>query len=215
MNWRERLREAIDRSGMKHSLVALDARITPETLSRILTAEHQRPSLDTVTRVAYAVHERVGWVLGEDGFTLAEDELPQLREVVRFLDSALLRAPQPFNVLPAVSNAIPLHVRRRDIPRSLAALGARMAYQVTDDSLAPLGVLDGDLLYVRPSSDLGEAIGRVAVSDVLGETFARPVEWNGGRVRLLSPNGRFAPIEAGEHEVQFVGIVVGRMAEMA
>ncbi|SRR5260221_249831 len=214
MNWRERLREAINRSGMKHSLVALDARITPETLSRILTAEHQRPSLDTVTRIAYAVHERVGWVLGEEGFALSAEETTQLREVVRFLGSALLRTPQPFNVLPATSNAIRLHVRRRDIPRPLAALGARIAYQVTDDSLAPLGVLDGDSLYVRPSSDVGEGIGRLAVCDVRGETFARPLELKGGRVRLVSPNERYAAIEASAEQVCPVGVVVGRLAEM-
>src|SRR5258708_15597650 len=87
VSWRERLREAIDRSGMKHSVVALDARITPETLSRILTAEYQRPSLDTVTRIAHAVNENVGWVIGEQGFVLSAEETRQLREVVRFLDA--------------------------------------------------------------------------------------------------------------------------------
>ncbi len=50
--WRHRLRDAIDRSGLKHSLIALDAGITPETLSRILTSQHHRPSLDTVCRIA-------------------------------------------------------------------------------------------------------------------------------------------------------------------
>ncbi len=199
---------------MKHSVVALDARITPETLSRILTAEHQRPSLDTVTRIAHAVNENVGWVIGEQGFVLSAEETRQLREVVRFLDAALLRTPQPFNVFPATSNAILLPVRRRDIPRSLAALGARMAYQVTDDSLAPLGVLDGDLLYVRPSSDVGEATGRLAVCAVRGETFARPLELKGGCVRLVSPSERYAPIETHEGAVRLVGVVVGRLAEI-
>lgn len=83
------------------------------------------------------MHERVGWVLGEEGFTLSADELKQLREVMHFLDVALLRTPQTFNVPPSRSNALRLPVRRRDIPRAFAALGARMAYQATDDSLAP------------------------------------------------------------------------------
>src|ERR1700682_3240093 len=108
MNWRERLREAIDRSGMKHSLVALDARITPETLSRILTAEHQRPSLDTITRIAHAAGENVGWVLGESGLTLSAAEVTQLREVVTFLDTALLNAQLPHTILPATSNVLPV-----------------------------------------------------------------------------------------------------------
>ncbi len=93
VSWRERLRAAIDKSGTKHSLVALDAGITPETLSRILTAEHQRPSLDSITRIAHAVNENVGWILEERGFSLSADEVKQLREVVRFLDATLLRSP--------------------------------------------------------------------------------------------------------------------------
>jgi hypothetical protein len=161
------------------------------------------------------VHERVGWVLGEEGFTLSADELTLLREVVRFLSSALLRTPEPFNVLPATSNVIGLHVRSRDIPRPLAALGARIAYQVTDDSLAPLGVLDGDSLYVRPSSEVREGIGRLAVCDVRGETFARPLELKGGRVRLVSPSERYAAVEASAEDVQLLGVVVGRIAEIA
>src|SRR5260221_13190641 len=192
MNWRARLREAIDHSGMKHSLVALDARITPETLSRILTAEHQRPSLDTITRVAHAVNESVGWILGESGFALSAVELTQLRDVVRFLDTALLNAPLPHTILPARSNAIPVKVRKRDIPRPLAALGAREVYQVTDDSLAPLGVLDGDLLYVRPLPEVQQAAGRLAVCNLRGEAFAKGLEADGRRVRLVSPRGRYA-----------------------
>src|ERR1700682_5809676 len=95
VTWRERLRAAIQRSGMKQSVVALDAGITPETLSRILTAEHQRPSLDTISRIAHAVSENVGWILDESAFTLSADEMRQLRQVVRFLDKALLHAPPP------------------------------------------------------------------------------------------------------------------------
>ncbi len=214
MNWRTRLREAIDRSGMKHSLVALDARITPETLSRILTAEHQRPSLDTITRIAHATGENVGWILGESGFSLSGAELTQLREVVRFLYRTLLDAPLPHTVIPAASNAISVKVRKRDIPRPLAALGARVVYQVTDDSLAPLGVLDGDLIYVRPLTDVQEAVRRLAVCNLRGEAFARVLELDGERVRLVSPNERYEPIEAHEGEVRLVGVVVGRLAEM-
>src|SRR5882724_12689485 len=101
VGWRERLRAAIDRSGMKHSVVALDAGITPETLSRILTAEHQRPSLETIRRIAHAVHENVGWILGENGFSLSSDESKELRQVVRFLDTALLKSPLPQTVVRA------------------------------------------------------------------------------------------------------------------
>lgn len=61
----------------------------------------------------------------------------------------------------------------------------------------------------------GGAIGRLAVCALRGETFARPLEWSGSRVRLVSPNERYAPIEASEAELQLVGVVVGRLAEIA
>ena len=92
IHWRKRLREAIERSGRKHSIVALEAGVTPETLSRILNAEHQRPALETVVRIAHAVNESVGWLLGEDGFSLSGDETRQLALVVRFLGEALLHS---------------------------------------------------------------------------------------------------------------------------
>ena len=110
VTWRERLRAAIERSGMKQSVIALDAGITPETLSRILTAEHQRPSLDTITRIAHAIHENVGWILDERSFTLSADEMRQLRQAVRFLDTALFNAPPPRVILRATTNALRLRI---------------------------------------------------------------------------------------------------------
>ena len=74
--WQRRLREAVERSGEKHSLIAYDAHVAPETLSRLLNDPNQRPSLATIAKVAHAVGVSVGWLLGEDEyrFTAAEQE---------------------------------------------------------------------------------------------------------------------------------------------
>ena len=213
VSWRERLRAAIDKSGMKHSLVALDAGITPETLSRILTAEHQRPSLDSITRIAHAVNENVGWILEERGFNLSADELKQLREVVRFLDATLLRSPLPHTIVRATPNALYVGARLRDIPAPFKALGARTVYQVTDDSLRDAGVVDGDLLYVRPATAVSDAGGHLVVCDVAGETYAKVLETRNGRIYLLSRNERYAPLEVYEIDLELVGVVVGRLGE--
>jgi SOS-response transcriptional repressor LexA len=90
-----------------------------------------------------------------------------------------------------------------------------VVYQVTDDSLAPLGALDGDLAYVRPLADMQQAAGRFVVCNLRGEAFAKVLELDGGRIRLVSPSERYAPIEASEGEARLVGVVVGRLAEMA
>lgn len=78
MNWRERLREAIDRSGKKHSVVAWDAGVTRATLSRILTGKSQ-PRFETVMRIAHAVDENVGYLAGEHGFTLSREQRAQVQ----------------------------------------------------------------------------------------------------------------------------------------
>jgi transcriptional regulator with XRE-family HTH domain len=211
VSWRERLRTAIAKSGMKHSIVALDAGITPETLSRILSAEHQRPGLDTITRIAHAVNENVGWILDEQGFALSADETRQLREVVTFLQTTLLNAPLPRVQLSPQPNALPVATRRRDIPGPFAARGARMTYQLTDDSLRDIGIVDGDLIYVRPSSELRAAAGQLIVCDVTGEPFVKKLDLKSGRIRLLSHSDRYTPLEVYEHEIEMIGVVVGRV----
>lgn len=211
VEWRLRLRYAIDRSGMKHSAVALDAGITPETLSRILTAEHQRPSLETIRRIAHAVHENVGWILGESGFSLSSDEAKELRQCVRFLDTALLKSPLPHTVVRAEANALRVATRRRGIPAPFAKAGARLVYQSTDDSLRDLGVLDGDLLYVKPVAELADAGSQLVVCDVTGETFAKVLELKPDGIRLLSRNDRYAPLHVFENDLEMIGVVVGRM----
>jgi len=61
--WRERLRKAVkNRTAIaytKESAIARDAGIAPETLSRVLTERHGRPSFETVVRIALAAKESV------------------------------------------------------------------------------------------------------------------------------------------------------------
>src|SRR5258707_15452153 len=53
-----------------------------------------------------------------------------------------------------------------------------------DPMFSRSGVLDGDLLYVKPLEDVQEAAGRLVVCDVGGEAFAKELELRGDRVRL-------------------------------
>ena len=80
--WRARLREAVDRSDKKHSAIAWDVGICPATLSRILTGRTRRPSFEIVVRIAHLVGERVGWVLGENPYSLSLAEQELLRRAV-------------------------------------------------------------------------------------------------------------------------------------
>ena len=83
--WQQRLREAVRRSGDKQSLIALDAHIAPETLSRLLNAPNQRPSLATIARIAHALGVSVGWLLAEDEFRLTAAEQDRLCNAARLI----------------------------------------------------------------------------------------------------------------------------------
>jgi transcriptional regulator with XRE-family HTH domain len=209
VDWRERLRAAVNRSGKKHSVVARDAGIAPETLSRILNATHAQPAFDTIVRIARAVNETVGWILDERGFSLSSDEQKQLHKVVRFLDDALTagnrREPREPNAVPAGAPGV-------EIPRSYANRGARVVYEAAGDSMIGAGIAERDLLFVKPLRATREAVGRVVVCRIDGAEFIRVLDVRGGRIRLLSRNERYPPIELAEGSERFelVGVVVGR-----
>jgi hypothetical protein len=78
-DWRQRLRDAVKRSGRKHSAIAWDAGITQVTLSRILNRPDCLPLFTTVCRIAHAVGETVGWLLDEEGFHVNREQRVKLR----------------------------------------------------------------------------------------------------------------------------------------
>jgi SOS-response transcriptional repressor LexA len=210
-DWRTRLRAAIERSGKKHSAVARDAGIAPETLSRILNAVHAQPSFDTVVRIARAVNENVGWLLDERGFSLSVEEQRELRRVVRFLDDSLLGA-NAHRRETHVANAIPAGAPGVEIPRVYGTRGARLVYEVAGDAMIGAGIADRDLVFVKPTRNTRDANSRVVVCRYDGAEYVRVLDVRAGRVRLLSRNERYPAIEITETTKGFelVGVVVGR-----
>ena len=207
LNWRDRLREAVARSGRKQSAIAHDAGIAPETLSRILNATNRSPSFETIVRVAHAVNENVGWLVDERGFSLSTDEEKQLRKVVRFLDDALAAAHRRERQAP---NALPAGAPGAEIPRAYANRGARLVYEVAGDSMIGAGLADRDLLFVKPLRSAREAVGRIVVCRIDGAEYVKVLDVRGGRIRLLSRNDRYPPIETDDARFDLVGVVVGR-----
>lgn len=205
--WRERLKIAVERSGKKHSTIADEARIAPATLSRILNGK-MTPTFDTVVRIARAVNENVGWLLNERGFALSADEQKQLRKVVRFLDDSLLGASPP-RWERQESNADP--AGSVDVPHPYVIRGARLAFEASGDSMIGAGIADRDVVYVKPTKSAREAAGRVVVCRINGTTYLKTLDVRAGRMRLLSRNERYAPIDVDQaSEFELVGVVVGR-----
>ncbi|HXH93367.1 MAG TPA: XRE family transcriptional regulator [Thermoanaerobaculia bacterium] len=209
LNWRARLREAIEKSGKKQSAIAADAGITPTTLSRILTAAHERPTLDTVVRIARALDESVGWILDEPSFYLSADDQRKLHDAVRILDASLRSAGRRRTVRPE-SNAIAV-TANREIPRAFAAAGARLIYEAAGDSMIGAAIADRDLLFVKPTNNIREASRKIVVCRLGADEYVKHLDVRNGHIRLLSRNERHGPIEVGTgDEFELIGIVVGR-----
>jgi transcriptional regulator with XRE-family HTH domain len=77
--WRVRLRQAIRESGKKQSAVAREAGMTPESVCRILSAQHARPSFESIARIARAAGVSLGWIMEEPGLTLTDEQRAKVR----------------------------------------------------------------------------------------------------------------------------------------
>ncbi len=210
LGWRDRLRMAIEKSGKKHSAVAAEAGITRATLSRVLTAAHQNPTMDTIVRIAHAINENVGWLLDEPTYVLSADEQRKLHEAVRILETSLRSSSRQRLKTRAESNAVSIGANR-EIPRAFASIGARLIYEAAGDSMIGAAIADRDLLFVKPTNSIREASRKVVVCRLGADEYVKHLDVRDGHIRLLSRNERHGPIEVrDDDDFELIGIVVGR-----
>jgi transcriptional regulator with XRE-family HTH domain len=210
LSWRDRLRMAIEKSGKKHSAIAREAGITAATLSRVLTAVHRNPTLDTVVRVTHAIGENVGWILDEPGYFMSADEQRKLHDAVRVLETSLRNAARQRRSARPEPNVVPV-TASREIPRAFAALGARLVYEAAGDSMIGAAIADRDLLFVKPTTSFRDAARRIVICRLGGDDYVKHLDIRNGHIRLLSRNERHAPIEVPDNDgFELIGIVVGR-----
>lgn len=221
MDLRARLRAMIDAHGLTQTQVAERADIPAETLNRILTGATQDPGISTIARIAHGIGETVGSLLGEKGFDLDGSEQQRIREFLDWMATKVGEAQPPLLDAASRPNATELSIvsdRHRTaspnaspIPAEFRRSGASHVFRATDDSMTAAGILDGDLLFVRSVGMTRMAAGKIVVCTVRGRTYVKKLEMADRRIRLFSANDRYAPIEVKREEIEFVGIVLGRM----
>jgi repressor LexA len=79
------------------------------------------------------------------------------------------------------------------------------ALRVRGDSMLNAGILDGDLVLVKPQQDAPD--GSIVVALVGDEATVKRLDRSTGRVRLLAENPAYDPIEPSE--ATMVGLVQG------
>jgi transcriptional regulator with XRE-family HTH domain len=211
VSWRERLRAAVDASGRTQNAIAASAGVTPETLSRVLSGIHVQPAFDTVVRITHAIGESVGTLLEEPAFVLDGEQRAEIRRVIGYLHAAVRMSP----VIDALSAPNAVEQRAAEVPRSYYLRGARVVFQAVGDSMIEAGILNGDLLFVAPTHAVRDVAKRIVVCRVAGTTLVKQLELSAGRIRLLSCNTRYAPIDVDEeNDFQLTGIVIGRLGSI-
>jgi repressor LexA len=85
------------------------------------------------------------------------------------------------------------------------------ALRVRGDSMVNAGILDGDLVIVRPQRDAPD--GTIVVALVEDEATVKRLDRSAGRVRLIAENPAYAPIEP--EQASMVGEVRGLIRSYA
>lgn len=195
---------------MKHAWVAMEAGITPATLSNILTGRTSDPSFSVVVAIARAVGEPLAAILDEPSQPLLESERDVLRHAVDILERRLLNsaplAASGRQPLPE-ADALPRH----EIPPAIQRRGARLAFRTVGDSLSHEGIRDGDVLYVKPASSVRGANEQLVICRVDGTLRARKLVATERGVRLQAGGSSIAvPPDA---EFELIGIIVAHLGE--
>jgi SOS-response transcriptional repressor LexA len=195
--------------------LAEEAGISPEALSKIINGVTADPQLDTIVRIAHALGETVGSLLGEKGFDLDADDQQHLRSIIHWATAKLNAATRP--LVDSTPNAVELSFvadsrkRAGAITGLIPIDGATRVFRASGDSMNDAGILHDDYLFVRPAGVSRMGAGKIVVCIVNGKTFVRKMEMSQRRIRLLSTNERYAPIEVARDDISFVGVVLGRM----
>ena len=212
----ERLRSALEAKGMRHSWVASEAGITPATLSNILTGRTSDPSLSVVLAIAEVIGEPLSALLGERPESLLESEREVLRQAIDILERRVVRQRRvPAIAASAFSYSAEVDsLPRHEIPAAMFRRGARMVFRASGDSMAEEGIRDGDILYVKPTTDLRVATGRVAVCRVEESLYLRKLVATGRGIRLQAGSA-YPDVHVRDRDsLQIVGVVVAHLGEL-
>lgn len=225
MSLRERIQAAMDAKGWNQARLAIESGVAGETLSKIMTGATEDPQTSTLTRLAHVLDETVGSLLGEKGFDMTAADQQRVREFIVWAGGKLEAATPPRIDALGQPNAISLDViavgqrRPRGQPKSgeTGAIpphyweeGAREVFRASGDSMRGAGILDRDLLYVKRVGVARMGAGKIVVCRVGKKQFVKKLEILRGRVRLLSADERYAPIEVRKEDLEVIGVVIGR-----
>jgi len=228
----QRLRRAMDKAGLSQKEVADRAGLKEDTVGDVVRDKTQ-PKHDTVERMVKAMETTWGDLYDEPRISLSQEDAETGYKAASLLERILandaaqkaLRAvaarrqqdAQPrrkgdvLRDAPMVRNPAD---EIRDLPNHQIAErfvrhGARRAFTVVTDAMIGDGILQDDVIHVRPSVDLAAADGEIIVCSLNDIRLLKRLDLRGGTARLQSANPRYSEIVVtGSDVFLMIGVVV-------
>ena len=107
--------------------------------------------------------------------------------------------------------AIENHQGQLSLPLNLFRERPTYLLRVRGDSMKDAGILDGDLIAVRKTENVGE--GKIIVARVDNEVTVKRLKLEGGQVALMPENSNYQPIMVAPEELVVEGLFVGVIRE--
>jgi len=226
----ERLRKAIDGKNKSHAWVAQEVGITPASLSAILTGKTEDPSFFTVLAIARTLGEPLSAIVDDPLHYWKAEELGKLEELGGWLVERTVRkgAGQPLAIPPrrkqggGRTRVLPVAATpdfvlypdafeqpRKRIPAKYRR-NADAVFSVTGESMIGENIQPRDLLYVRRTSSMEDAVGRIVVCTVDDMILVKRLMKRDGALVLESANPTAPVMRINEDAVRFalIGIVI-------
>src|ERR1051325_1883100 len=148
------IRARLDALGWNQAKLAEVSGVSEVAISKIITGVTADPQLETIVRLAHALGETVGALLGEKGFDLDASGQQSLRDLIQWANAKLSAVTQP--LVDSAPNAVELDIVA-DSRKPAAAItglipmdGATRIFRASGDSMNAAGILHDDYLFVRP-----------------------------------------------------------------
>ncbi|HEV7922192.1 MAG TPA: S24 family peptidase [Thermoanaerobaculia bacterium] len=229
----ERLRRALRRTALSQRDIATRAGLEEATVSDLLNGKTQRPYHDTVERVRAAIGVTYSELYDEPRLLLSHADSELAHSFHSFLGRLLANDAAQKELTGREESAPLAGVRRRDraafiresegevgphevedlpnepIPEVYVRLNARRAFRVATDTMIEAGIMEGSVLFVRPTVDVAAADGEIIVCRLNGRRHLKRLDLRGSEKVLRSANPRYDPIHIDEKHDRFamIGVV--------
>lgn len=183
----------------------------PDTLRYVMDNPGGRPTKKTIATLSRVLDVTPAW-LTTDAFTrqFGQSETDSLVHCVHVIRTTMRGERKDGRGEPNAR----LDARRR-LPDLFRGSGARSVVRVIGDSLMLFGLLDGDLVYVKPAHRARPLVGRLVLFKLNDELHLRRLTVSAGsKVHMHSGHHDYDPIHLTKaDDVAILGEVVGSIRE--